>query len=275
MNAKKTLLRAFVFSCVAVLNCALAALSVGAEEYTPKEYTLKSSVHNTPFDWRVGSNYEEGTAPSAGDYVKIPEDVNAILSHGDEWWDFVSALGRIRPTTETSYFTVSIPANVTNSLACEITNTRQNGSDSYDKGGFVKVGEGALRLTMSDYGYFTAITVSEGILIFEGEGVTKCSIDSLTVGAGAVVDISSSKTLVTRKFFGSGEITSSNKGALQTFSNGTVTSDFSGKLSGNLKLTSCSVILLRGEESMGLFTYWVRAMLICVRQQGWELRSLV
>ena len=228
----------------ALLLGSLTALVASAAEYT-----LKKSVHDESFDWREGSNYEGGVAPSAGDYVIIPKDVNAKVADGDAWWDFVSALGRIRPTTATSFLTVSIPAGVTNSLACDITNTRQNGSDSYDKGGLVKVGEGALRLTMSDYGNFTAITVSEGILIFEGEGVNKCSIDSLTVDAGAVVDISSSKTLVTRKFFGSGEITSSNKGTLQTFSNGTVTSDFSGKLSGNLKLTSCSVILLRGEES--------------------------
>ena len=146
MNAKKTLSRAFALSCVAVLNCALAALSVGAAEYT-----LKSSVHNTPFDWRAGSNYEEGTAPSAGDYVKIPKDVNAILSHGDEWWDFVSTLGRIRPTTATSYFTVSIPAGVTNTLACEITNTRQNGAASWGRGGLVKVGDGTLLLKLTDY----------------------------------------------------------------------------------------------------------------------------
>ena len=77
----------------------------------------------------------------------------------------------------------------------------------------------------------------------------KCSIDSLTVDAGAVVDIQSSKTLVARKFFGSGEITSSKKAALQTFSNASITSDFSGKLTGNLRLTSCSVVLLRGTES--------------------------
>ena len=159
MNAKKTLSRAFALSCVAVLNCALAALSVGAAEYT-----LKKAVHNEPFDWRDGSNYEEGTAPSAGDYVKIPKDVNAILSHGDEWWDFVSALGRIRPTTATSYFTVSIPAGVTNTPACEITNSGENGADSYNKGGLVKDGYGALLLPMKKYGQFTAITVSEGIL---------------------------------------------------------------------------------------------------------------
>ena len=246
MNAKKTLSRAFALSCVAVLNCALAALSVGAAEYT-----LKSSVHNTPFDWRAGSNYEEGTAPSAGDYVKIPKDVNAILSHGDEWWDFVSTLGRIRPTTATSYFTVSIPAGVTNTLACEITNTRENGGASWGRGGLVKVGDGTLLLKLTDYGYFTAITISKGDMVFEWaeNSPTKCCLDSLTVESGCVADIASDKVLVVREFYGSGEITSSKKAALQTFSNASITSDFSGKLTGNLRLTSCSVILLRGTES--------------------------
>lgn len=213
------------------------------------EYTLKSSVHDTSFDWREGSNYEGGVAPSAGDYVIIPKDVNAKVAHGDAWWDFVSELGRICPTTATSFLTVSIPEGVTNSLACEITNTGGNSSINYDKGGLVKVDEGALRLPMKKYGQFIALTVSEGRLILDWDDETKCSIDSLTVNSGAVVDIFSSKTLVTRKFSGDGEITSSKRGTLQTFTNPSVTSDFSGKFSGNLKVTSCSVILLNGTES--------------------------
>ena len=227
---------------------ALAALSVGAAE----EYTLKSNlVHNTSFDWRVGSNYEGGKAPEAGDYVKIPEGVNAKLSHGDEWWNFVSALGRIRPTTATSYFTVSIPAGVTNTLACEITNTRENGGASWGRGGLVKVGDGTLLLKLTDYGYFTAITISEGDMVFEwaDPSLIKCYLDSLTVESGCVADIASSETLVVRKFYGSGEITSSNKGCLQTFSEAENKSDFSGNLSGNLKLNSVSTIMLRGEKS--------------------------
>ena len=225
----------------------LASFAAGAADYAT--YTLKNSVSNTDFDWSDASNYEENAKPSPGDHVIIPKDVNAKLTHGQDCWEFVSKLGRIRPKTATSYFTVSIPEGVTNSLACKITNTDSNSSDSYNRGGLVKVGEGALLLSMTKYGQFTAITVSEGRLILDWEDEEKCSIDSLTVDSGAVVDINSIKTLVTRKFFGSGEITSSKKGALQTFSNANVTSDFSGKLTGDLKLTSCSVVLLKGIES--------------------------
>ena len=225
----------------------LASFAASAADYAT--YTLKNSVSNTDFDWSDASNYEENTKPSPGDHVIIPKDVNAKLTHGQDCWEFVSKLGRIRPATATSYFTVSIPEGVTNSLACKITNTDSNSSDSYNRGGLGKIGEGALLLPMTKYGQFTAITVSEGRLILDWEDEEKCSIDSLTVDSGAVVDINSIKTLVTRKFFGSGEITSSKKGALQTFSNANVTSDFSGKLTGDLKLTSCSVVLLKGIES--------------------------
>ena len=231
-----------------VLVAVLASFVANAAE-NPATYTLKTDVSNTEFDWSEASNYEENAKPSPGDHVIIPKDVNAKLTHGQGCWEFVSELGRILPSTATSYFTVSIPEGVTNTLACEISNTGSNSSDSYNKGGLVKVGEGALLLPMTAYGLFTAITVSGGRLILDWDDVTKCSIDSLTVDFGAVVDIHSSKTLVTRKFFGSGEITSSTKGALQTFSNANMMSDFSGKLTGNLKLTSCSVILLKGTES--------------------------
>ena len=231
---------------LALLLGSLTALVASAAEFT-----LKKSVHDESFDWREGSNYEGGEAPSEGDYVIIPKDVNAKVAHGDEWWDFVSALGRIRPTTETSYFTVSIPANVTNSLACEITNTGANTSDSQKRGGLVKVGAGTLEVSITQYGYYTAFTVSEGNVVFKWRDLTKdkCCLDSLTVASGCVVDIASPKALVLRKFFGSGEITSSVEGILQTFSSDTVVSDFSGKLSGNLKFNSSSIVYLRGTES--------------------------
>ncbi len=242
-----------------VLAVALASfVANAADAATYATYTLKKeAVSNKEFDWSEASNYVENVKPSPGDHVIIPKDVNAKLTHGQECWGFVSSLGRIRPTTATSYFTVSIPAGVTNTLACEITNTGENGSDSYNKGGLVKDGDGALLLPMKKYGQFTAITVSEGILILDWADETKCSIDSLTVENGAVVDIQSSKTLVARKFFGSGEITSSKKAALQTFSNATLTSDFSGKLTGNLKLNSCSVVLLRGTNSTNTGSVYV------------------
>ena len=231
---------------LALLFVPLAALVASAAEFT-----LKKSVHDESFDWREGSNYEGGVAPSAGDYVIIPKDVNAKVAHGDAWWGFVSELGRIRPTTATSYFTVSIPAGVTNTLACEVTNTRENGSGSFGRGGLVKVGDGTLLLKLTDYGYFTAITISKGDMVFEWaeNSPTKCCLDSLTVESGCVADIASDKVLVVRKFYGFGEITSSKKGTLQTFSSAANISDFSGKLTGNLKLTSCSAIFLRGAES--------------------------
>ena len=230
-----------------VLVAVLASFVGNAVAYST--YTLNESVSGKEFDWSEASNYKENVKPYPGDHVIIPKNVNAKLTHGQECWKFVSELGRILPSTATSYFTVSIPAGVTNTLACEVTITGSNSSDSYNKGGLVKVDKGALLLPMTKYGQFTAVTVSEGRLIFDCSAETKCHVDSLTVDSGAVADIKSDNALVMRKFFGSGEITSSTKGTLQTFSNANMMSDFSGKLTGNLKLTSCSVILLKGTES--------------------------
>ena len=73
----------------------LASFAASAADYAT--YTLKNSVSNTDFDWSDASNYEENAKPSPGDHVIIPKDVNAKLTHGQDCWEFVSKLGRIRP----------------------------------------------------------------------------------------------------------------------------------------------------------------------------------
>ena len=139
-----------------VLAVALASFVANAADAadaaTYATYTLKKeAVSNKEFDWSVASNYVENVKPSPGDHVIIPKDVNAKLTHGQECWGFVSSLGRIRPTTATSYFTVSVPEGVTATLACEITNTGENSSTSMNKGGLVKIGPGILDLTFEKY----------------------------------------------------------------------------------------------------------------------------
>ena len=250
-----------------VLVAVLASFVANAAE-NPATYTLKMAVSNTEFDWSEASNYEENAKPSPGDHVIIPKDVNAKLTHGQECWEFVSKLGRIRPTTATSYFTVSIPAGITNSLSCEISNTGANSSDSYDKGGLVKVGGGVLDLTLTQYGYHTAFAVNEGGLRLTLMAGKKNSIDSLYVAEGAFVDLLSDATLVTRWFSGAGNIGSTSGTILQTYTSDSRISDFSGKMIGNLRFNSCSRVLLRGMESTKTGTVYILGDTKGAREKG-------
>ena len=234
----------------------------------PATCTLKKLVSDKEFDWSEASNYEGNSKPSPGDHVIIPKDVNAKLTHGQDCWEFVSKLGRIRPATATSYFTVSVPEGVTNSLACEISYTAANSNDSYDKGGLVKTGVGVLSLTLTQYGYHTAFAVNEGGLRLTLMAGKKNSIDSLYVAEGAFVDLLSDATLVTRWFSGAGNIGSTSGALLQTYTSDSRISDFSGKMTGNLKVNSCSRVLLKGSESTKTGTVYLLGDTKGAREKG-------
>lgn len=232
-------------SAFAVSVCLLFLSTVACAD----DFILKSSVSGTSFDWREGSNYEGGVAPSAGDFVQIPEGVTAKLSAGDAWWDFVSTLGRIRPMTATSYFQVDVPAGVTNALACEVTCTAANEKASMNKGGLVKTGSGCLDLMVGKYTHFTRLSATEGRLrLREAADLAKYYFDILNVASDAVLELMTAESIVCHTFSGDGEITTDQKATLQTFSNDTEFT-FDGRLTGSLKLYALNTIYLTATDS--------------------------
>ena len=93
----------------------LAAIAISCLCAVADEFTLKSSLSGTDFDWSQGSSYEGGAAPSAaGACVCIPENMVAKLSAADTAsWTFVTnKVARIRPMGKTIRLVVDVaPAN--------------------------------------------------------------------------------------------------------------------------------------------------------------------
>ena len=133
----------------------------------PANITLKSSLSGTDFDWSSPDSYET-VAPSKGDYVTIPENMDAKLSAADTAsWNFVTSnVARIRPTTATSRLVVDVPEGSVAELPCEVTIEAKRSSAYYDKGNLTKVGLGELKLcaTADLDSYFTTMVVSNGTL---------------------------------------------------------------------------------------------------------------
>ena len=237
--------------------CVASCLCAVAEE----EFTLKSSLSGTDFDWSQDSSYEGDAAPSAaGAYVRIPNGMVAKLSAADTAsWTFVTnKVARIRPMGMTSRLVVDVaPANSPALLLCEVTYTGENTGVNYDRGGMEKTGDGELRLGATDkYAYFTTITISEGaVSLFDAGTEDKYFFDTFNVATNATLNLvgttaKDASVTVCRKFFGEGTINCRN-GALQTISSNTLTSEFSGRFTGTSKrmLTVCSPIILSGTNS--------------------------
>ena len=86
-----------------LLLCAFSAVSAVFCMADPTVFTLKSELSGMDFDWSSGDSYVGGVAPSKGDYVTIPENMDAKLSAVSESWTFVTNnIARIRPLTPTS-----------------------------------------------------------------------------------------------------------------------------------------------------------------------------
>ncbi|MBR6587476.1 MAG: hypothetical protein IKK82_08650 [Kiritimatiellae bacterium] len=252
MNAKKTLSRAFALSCVAVLNCALAALSVGAEEYT-----LKSSLSGSDFDWSSGDSYVGDVAPSKGDYVTIPEDMDAKLSSSSPSWDFVTnTIARIRPITPTSRLVVDVPENEVAEFPCEVTIAAKRSSEYYGKGNLTKIGLGELKLsaTADPESYFSIMIVSNGTLTLLENAASgdKYYFDELHVCSNALLNaVNNGGHTVCRMFFGEGTIHGSHNGRFQTIFSQTDKSVFHGMFTGftNSFLYVASPVELWGTNS--------------------------
>ena len=202
------------------------------------DFTLKSSLSGTDFDWSQGSSYEGGAAPSAaGAYVRIPSGMVAKLSAADTTsWNFVNAkIVRIRPMTSNSWLEVTV-ASGTATLSSGIFHEASTSSTYHNHGGLIKKGGGELTLAADDpYSYVTSLDVQEGTLTLYGSGSadTKYYFDAISVAKDAVLNtVGGAGVTVCTTFSGEGEIHGPGGGALQTFSGTKNVSVFSGKFTG-------------------------------------------
>ena len=228
---------------IKLLLCACSAVSAVFCMADPTVFTLKSELSGMDFDWSSGDSYVGGVAPSKGDYVTIPENMDAKLSSASESWTFVTnRIARIRPLTPTSRFVVDVPEDTVAELPCEVTIAALNTSEYRDKGNLTKVGIGELKLTASgQYSYFSTMVVSNGTLtLFEhgvldnkGTSSLKYYFDELRVCTNALlVAVGGEGSTNCRRFSGEGRIHGPDNASLQTLSSQTLKSVFHGTFTG-------------------------------------------
>lgn len=214
--------------------CTAVSVTVFAD---PVNFTLKTSVSGTDFDWGDGRNYDGGTAPTEGSYVTIPEGVDAKLSADSESWTFVTnTIARILPLTPTSRLVVDVAENTVAGLPCEVTINGTIGDSYSNKGNLTKTGNGELRLLADGVGsYYTIHVVSNGVLTLFQDGVSgdKYHFDGLFVASNAVINAVGNGGITNcRRFSGEGTINGSGTGRIQTTSSLTNKSVFHGVFTG-------------------------------------------
>lgn len=224
----------------------------------PADITLKSSLSGTDFDWSSAGSYVGNIAPLKGDYVTIPENMDAKLSAADTAsWNFVTSnVARIRPTTATSRLVVDVPEGSVAELPCEVTIEAKRSSAYYDKGNLTKVGLGELKLcaTADLDSYFTTMVVSNGTLTLLENAVAgeKYYFEELHVCSNALINaVNNGGHTVCMRFSGEGTIHGPHNGRLQTISNQTDKSVFHGMFTGfaNTFLYVASPVELWGTNS--------------------------
>jgi hypothetical protein len=240
-----------------ILAGASSLLSVMVSMADPADFTLKSELDGMDFDWSSGESYIGGVAPSQGDYVTIPENMDAKLSSASESWTFVTnRIARIRPLTPTSRFVVDVPENAVAELPCEVTIAAKRSSEYYGKGNLTKVGLGELKLCSAadPEAYLSIMVVSNGTLTLleNATSGTKYYFDELHVCSNALLNaVNNGGHTVCRKFFGEGTIHGSHNGRFQTVSSQTEKSVFHGMFTGftNSFLYVASPVELWGTNS--------------------------
>ena len=223
-----------------VLACFVSFCAYATVIADPVVHTLKSELSGKPIDWSSPLSYADGKKPSKGDYVTIPENMEAKLSQEDETsWNFVTnTIARIKPVEPTSHLVIDVPKNVVAEFPCEVTIAAMNSSEYYDKGSLTKTGDGELKLSApSQHSYFAVMIVSNGTLSLQrntlGDSKLKFYYDELRVCSNAVINLPGDNGGINcRKFSGGGTIYGDEGAKLQTLSNQDVKSVFHGKFTG-------------------------------------------
>ena len=234
----------------AVASAMVALCGVAAE------FTLKSELSGTAFDWSQGTSYEGGLAPSSSDaFVNIPAGMEAKLSASDTTsWAFVNGnVARICPLAATSRLEVEVASGQA-TLMSEVCVTNKSLNVAVNGGVLAKTGAGELVLGASDpYGYYAHLAVEAGTLTLYPDGLdTKYNFVSLSVAKDTLLNtVGGDGITVCRTFSGEGTINGTGSGALQTISSSTATSVFPGKFTGfgTSFLKMLSPVMLTGTNS--------------------------
>ena len=154
-----------------LFSCLLFACAHGAN------FTLKTSVNDTDFDWTVGDSYEGGKAPTGnGDTVIIPANIIAKVTAGDNAsFNLINSIKRITPAAGAKLLVAVHGENVTNTLKCIVSSFDSVPSDEKPVGMLEKTGSGTLILgNGSDRirpskayccDYAVDVTVTQGVLL--------------------------------------------------------------------------------------------------------------
>lgn len=179
--------------------CSLIGLSLMAGTVTWRKNQVSSN-------WTAGENFEEGTAPSAGDTVLIPDECAVTLSDSDEQsWSLASSLTMVSLGAR-SRLVVTVDGEEA-TLACGIAHSanlwRPNAT-------LEKAGSGMLNLTRNsgDSDYAVNISVAAGDLKMTRSRTTQCC-GVLNVETGARFHCPASQFWLLR-LTGGGEVVNDN-----------------------------------------------------------------
>ena len=154
-----------------LFSCLLFACAHGAN------FTLKTSVNDTDFDWTVGDSYEGGKAPTGNDdTVIIPANITAKVIAGDNAsFNLINSIKRIKPEAGAKLQVEVQSENVTNVLECIVSSLDHQAELGKPAGMLEKTGPGTLmlgkdvarRIFKGTYGYDYAVdmAVTQGTLI--------------------------------------------------------------------------------------------------------------
>ena len=224
--------------------------------------------------WQDENSYAESGKPESGDIVTIPRDKNPVVTDAD--FDYVSGLSLVELQVKCS---VTFDVTGERTLGCAV---RQKASDisSYTREvSLIKEGDGILTLAASLGSvtpYRTEIDVRKGVLKYSSEiyGGKTLSCVCWNVSEGAMLDLGGVAQHSIGQIFGDGTITNSfeNGSSLICITRKNCTSDFEGKILGNIELRATeegSTMNLTGVESDFHTFYTHNASTVGVVKFGW------
>ena len=194
--------KAMTMLCVVGLSMLLATAA--------SEGTFHWKDNASSADWTDGKNYEEGTAPSAGDTVVVG-NATVYLSDSDmDSFNLASSLAAIQPTNANSKI-VFMVSGVSTTLEFGAAIRKQDSSTlSYRCGTVIKKGAGTLELTCntSASAYMVDLVAEEGVLSVAKAGTGSNSwFGDLSVSNNASFYTRTTGRTIVNRVYGEGTVT--------------------------------------------------------------------